>query len=102
MDSPLVEFYRHNFWANMRLLDACEGLTEEQLNSSAPGTYGKVSDTLTHLVAAELRYVSRLRGEQPDTTVHETKGFPGVPGLREGAQKSGEALIEIAQKAQPG
>lgn len=102
MDSSLVEFYRHNLWANMLLLDTCEKLTEEQLGLTGPGTYGPVRDTLTHLVGAELRYVSRLRNQGPDLTVSEKDGYPGMEALRAGARKSGEALIEIAGQVQPG
>lgn len=96
MTTPYVDLYRHNLWANVRLLDACAGLSDEQLEASAPGTYGTVSKTLLHLVAAERRYVNMLRGEQPDKTIHESVGFPGIAALRKSAQTSGEALISIA------
>jgi uncharacterized damage-inducible protein DinB len=98
MSEALVEIFRHNLWANISLLDFCASLTEEHLNANEPGTYGRVADTLTHMIASEERYVARLRGGQPDETIHERNGFPGIPALRDRAQVSGEDLIAIAQQ----
>jgi uncharacterized damage-inducible protein DinB len=50
MVSLLVMFYEHNTWANLRLLDFCAGLSDEQLNASAPGTFRRVRDTLVHII----------------------------------------------------
>lgn len=95
MASTLVEIYRHNRWANLRLLDRCASLTEEQLALSAPGTFGPVGDTLVHLVGAEQRYVAALLGQPPGEAL-EASGFPGFARLSEAAAASGDALIRIA------
>ena len=99
--SILGELFGHNLWANRRLLDACAGLSEEQLDLTAPGTYGSVRDTLVHLFGAEARYVARLRSEPPATDVDERAGWPGLAKLRESGDRSGEALIELATKTPP-
>jgi uncharacterized damage-inducible protein DinB len=59
MDTTLVELFRHNQWANLRLLAACSDLSEEQLDASAAGTYGHIADTLVHILAAEEPYSIR-------------------------------------------
>src|SRR2546425_7384402 len=102
MTIPFVDLYKHNLWANLKLMDTCAALNDEQLDADAPGTYGSVRNTLLHMVAAERRYVSMLTGQPPDRTIHETAGFPGVPALRESTQESGSALIEIAERKQSG
>ena len=51
MVSLLVTFYEHNTWANLRLLDFSAGLSAEQLDASVPGTFGRVRDTLVHIVS---------------------------------------------------
>ena len=66
MNDGLVDFYKHNLWANLGLLDACAPLTDEQLQASAPGTYGPIRDTLVHLFRAEDSYLARLMGRQPE------------------------------------
>ncbi len=101
MNEALAEFFKHNLWANLRLLNACTPLNDAQLDASAPGTYGSVRDTLVHLVGAEQRYVARLRGQDPEDTVRETKGFPGLDVLRESTRRSGEALVGIAEQFDP-
>jgi uncharacterized damage-inducible protein DinB len=96
VSSLVEEIYRHNLWANLRLLDACAGLSEEQLTLSAPGTYGKVGDTLVHIFGAEARYVARLDDQPRPDFPSERDPWPGIAALRESAQRSGERLIQIA------
>lgn len=96
MTAGLVDFYKHNLWANLGLLDACATLTDEQLQASAPGTYGRISDTLTHLCRAEESYLFRLTGRQTEDALRLSE-FPGIPTLREHARRSGEGLIAFAE-----
>lgn len=98
MATILAELYRHNRWANLKLLDLCAGLSTEQLDLNAPGTYGRVCDTLVHLVGAEGRYAATLGGPPPNHPVREDEPFPGVGALRERAERSGEWLIEFAEE----
>jgi uncharacterized damage-inducible protein DinB len=98
MADALVELFEHNLWANIKMLDACIGLDEQQLKTSAQGTFGQIGDTLAHMVAAEGRYVARLEGKQPDDAHHERHGGPGVAVLRKRVQESGEALVRIARE----
>ena len=34
MSESVIELFRHNAWANERLFDACEGLTDVQLDAT--------------------------------------------------------------------
>lgn len=101
MSDILVHMYRHNRWANLRLLDFCAGLPDERLDASAPGLYGRARDTLTHLLAAEGRYVALLTGEMRAVMLSERDAFPGLPALRGHAERTGEALIAIAGESRP-
>ena len=100
MTVGLVDFYQHNLWANMGLLDACAHLTEEQLKTSVPGTYGRLCDTLVHLFRAEDSYVARLMGRQPADLL-KVGEFPGIETVREQARRSGEGLISVADTMDP-
>jgi uncharacterized damage-inducible protein DinB len=51
----------HHIWATDRLLEVCEGLTDEQLATPVPGTYGPIIDTLRHLVATDGWYITFFR-----------------------------------------
>jgi len=96
VETSLVELFKHNLWANLRLLDACAELTPEQLEATIEGTYGRIQDTFVHLLAAEGRYVELLTGVKRGRPLSERNPFPGLDELRHSAQASGEALIEIA------
>jgi uncharacterized damage-inducible protein DinB len=100
MEPLLVEAFRYNKWANLHLLDVCARFTDEQLQLTAPGTYGTIAATFFHLLAAEQRYLRRLGGGEPQ--INEREGvFPGVPALREHATRSGDKLIDIAPNVSP-
>jgi uncharacterized damage-inducible protein DinB len=100
MHTGLVDFYRHNQWANLRLLDACAQLSDEQLTASARGTYGRISDLLVHVLRAEDGYLARVTGRQPEDRL--TVGtFPGIETLRAHARRSGEGLLAVAAVADP-
>ncbi len=101
MTTTAVELFRHNLWANLRLLDVCAGLRDAQLDASAPGTYGRVRDTLVHILAAEERYVAALTGRAPEHPLREAEGFPGFPELRQRARRSGEELVRLAGEVEP-
>ena len=101
MNLLLATLFRHNRWANLRLLDTCAGLSDGQWQTGTSGTYGSVRDTLVHLLAAEQRYVTLLAGTQPPLLVSEREPFPGIDHLRTSAAWSGDALVAAAAEAAP-
>jgi uncharacterized damage-inducible protein DinB len=92
----LRELFRYHTWATLTLIDHCAGLPAEALRESAPGTYGPILATLVHLVAAEQRYLRRLPGEQPRTTLREGME-PALADLRAVCEEQAqlwEALLD--------
>jgi len=65
VNEALLEAFRHNTWATRDLLEFCSDLSDEQLTSSAPGTFGTILDTFNHIVGSEASYLSRLSGHAP-------------------------------------
>ena len=65
MTGLLNDAYAHHSWATLRLLDACDGLSGEQLRETAPGTFGSILATMQHLVGSDSYYLFRLGG-MPD------------------------------------
>jgi uncharacterized damage-inducible protein DinB len=100
MDELLIEAFRYNKWANLHLLDVCAKLSEEQLQLTAPGTYGTIAATFLHLLSAEQRYLRRLIGANPDINERDAKP-PSLEKLREHAARSGDQLIEAAKRITP-
>jgi uncharacterized damage-inducible protein DinB len=83
----------------LHLLDVCAKLTDEQLQLTAPGTYGTIASTFQHLIAAEQRYLKRLDSGEP--AISEREEFPGIARLQELAASGGDRLIEASSKITP-
>ncbi|HEY6570274.1 MAG TPA: DinB family protein [Candidatus Limnocylindrales bacterium] len=56
----LADAFDHHVWATLRLIDACLPLSDEQLATTVPGTYGSILDTMRHLVGADASYLYLL------------------------------------------
>jgi uncharacterized damage-inducible protein DinB len=64
MSQTLLELYRHKTWATLRLIEYCQGLAEEHLDATIPGTFGTIRHTLHHLVDAEDGYFRLVTGDR--------------------------------------
>jgi len=99
MDSLWIETFKYHRWANQHLLEQCGRLSDEQLQLTAPGTYGTIAGTWMHLAAAEQRYVKRLGGGEP--TLNERAECPGMATVTEQLRRSDDELIELAGSTKP-
>jgi len=64
MTTPMMEdAFAHDTWATLRVIDSCLELSPEQLETSLPGTYGSILDTMRHTVGADANYLSVCTGE---------------------------------------
>lgn len=100
MTTGLPTFFQYNLWANLRLLDACERLSDAQLDATTTGTFGSVRETLVHLIGAEEGYAWRFNytGPTPAPRLRELTAFPGFDDLRRRVELSGKELIAIAEQ----
>jgi uncharacterized damage-inducible protein DinB len=97
MGRALADCLRYNRWANLLLIDACHGLTEEQLDWRATQASRSVRALLQHIVGSELTFVLRTEGRQHEgESRHVEETWPGLDKLHEVAATSGDALIAIA------
>ena len=99
-NNVLVELFRHNTWANERMLDVCAELDDRVLDATGDGVYGSIRDTLVHIFGAQGRYVHRMAGEPPLPMVSEREPFPSFETLRESARASSRAFEELAARAE--
>jgi uncharacterized damage-inducible protein DinB len=56
--------FGHHVWATLRLADLCLELTPEQRETSVPGTYGSILDTMRHIVEADASYLNVTSGQR--------------------------------------
>ena len=87
MPSGLVQTYRafayNNAWANHRLLTACAGLSQAEVEAERTGFFPSLQRTLNHIYYVDLFYIDALEGgwlgpaawanEIPHPTVAELK-----------------------------
>jgi uncharacterized damage-inducible protein DinB len=92
------DLFRQNEWANLRLIEVCRALTEQQLDASEVGAYGSIRDTLVHLVRSEGTYVRHLGGT-PARTLARDDPWPGFDAIEEAARAGAAGLIERAAAA---
>jgi uncharacterized damage-inducible protein DinB len=79
--SLLADAFAHHVWATLRVIDACLPLSREQLETTAPGTYGSILDTLRHLVDADAGYLYVMTGGRVAQVDDDAAGMD-VPELR--------------------
>jgi len=60
--SLMQDAFDHHLWATLKLMDVCAELKPEQLEATAPGTYGSILQTMRHLVGADASYLFVLTG----------------------------------------
>src|SRR5574341_2163929 len=88
----LVKLFEHNNWANLRIIEACSALSDEQLDTEPQSaTKGSIRSTLSHLVTSQRGYLSLL------TLPVEAR--PNAPlafaELRQSVSLSGEGLLAL-------
>ena len=99
-ETALETMFRHNLWANLKLIDLCAGLDEAQLAQTIAGAYGTIYDTLSHIVRAEQGYLYHLTQDSPvPRMVRETRY--DLATLRENARLFGEGLRAVAARNTP-
>lgn len=94
MTTPvLADAFGHHVWATLRVIDACAGLTPEQLSSAVPGTYGSILDTLRHTVGADRSYLELLSGGEVEPIEEESMGLPELRAAMEANGPVWQAVV---------
>ena len=95
--NTLQTIFKHNLWANLRLFEKCDELTDEQLDSDITGVYGSIRDTLLHIVRAEQSYFSRI---STGKMYHHPDDAPPMTlsDMIAAVKTTGEGFIEWAPK----
>ncbi|MGH2471715.1 MAG: DinB family protein [Candidatus Limnocylindria bacterium] len=95
MTTALLELYRHKTWATLRLIEFCQGLADEHLDATIPGTFGTIRETLRHLVGADEGYFSILTRKRVSEPLPD--GLVKLDDLPEGPIPLGELADRIGR-----
>jgi uncharacterized damage-inducible protein DinB len=90
--SMLDDAFAHHVWATKRVLDECAKLSPEQLETTVPGTYGSILDTVRHIVGSDAWYRFRLSRE---TTARIDEDHMSVAELRAAFDDAGEEWSKL-------
>ena len=81
--SILADAFDHHVWATLQLIDACLALSDEQLATTVPGTYGSILDTMRHLVGADAQYLWLLSDGQVSEIEEDAMSLPDLRPVME-------------------
>ena len=101
MENSLVELFRHNLWANLRLIDHVAVLNPDLLEATVQGTFGAVGATLKHIVANEEGYLLHMGNPVTEHLLFHEYGVLDLTDLRQRAQATGDGLIALAEALIP-
>jgi uncharacterized damage-inducible protein DinB len=102
MNSEILaaEYLRHNIWATDQVLALCEKLDPHELDTTAPGSYGTIRDTIQHMVRADVSYTRRLGGRYVEPPF-KWDDKPEIAQVRAYATQVGDALVEVVLQGKP-
>jgi len=93
--SLLSDAFGHHVWAIDRLLDACAGLTDEQLATTVSGTFGSIIDTARHLVGADRSYLFVLSGGRVAQIEEESMDIATLRDAMANAEADWAAVLAV-------
>ncbi len=97
--NTLTTIFSHHLWANLRLLDLCAELNDEQLNATISGTFGSIRETLQHIALAEQSYFSRISTGQRYHRPEDVSPM-NIKEIIASVRETGLGLIDWANKVQ--
>ena len=93
MSSSLLEdAFAHHVWATLRLIETCLALSPQQLETTVPGTYGSILQTMRHLVGDDA-FSLFVASEEHTPLIDE--GQMGLPELRAAMESNGAAWSRL-------
>jgi uncharacterized damage-inducible protein DinB len=79
MSRPLLDdAFGHHVWATIQLIDACLVLDPAQLDTTVPGTFGSIIDTVRHTVGSDCGYLHAISGGRLDEIDEASLGLAAL------------------------
>ncbi len=93
--------FAYNAWATSRIFEALKDMPEEKYAIDLKAGHGGIQSTMTHLVAAEKIWLSRLTGN-PETVMLSEKDAPSLRALKaiweDVAERTARFVAELDDK----
>ena len=85
--------FAHHVWATLQLIDACLALAPAQLETTVPGTYGSIIETMRHTVGADASYLFVLSGERTPSIDEDHMDLAQLRDAMEGHGAAWSAIL---------
>jgi uncharacterized damage-inducible protein DinB len=82
MVKDLETLFDYGYWANRKLFDALQQLTDEQFTQPVAGSYGSIQNTLVHMLSAECGWLDRCGGPPRGAALKGTD-YPTLASVRD-------------------
>ena len=92
--SVLADAFDHHVWATLVVLDQLAPLSDEQLATNVPGTYGTIIDTARHLVGADRWYLFTLTNGAVEEIEEATMDVAALRAAMEPDAAHWQALLD--------
>ncbi len=92
--------FEYNAWANRRILESCEALSEDQFTQDLRSSFPSVRETLAHIAAAQWIWTERWHGRSPTAPPDWYKSADRA-ALREKLTDLDRNLIEFTSRLGP-
>jgi uncharacterized damage-inducible protein DinB len=90
----LQDAFGHHVWATLKLMDLCLELSPEQLETSVPGTYGSILDTMRHIVGADVSYLFAMTAGKVPPIGEDAMDLSELRVVMEGHRAAWMALLD--------
>ncbi len=77
----LLQLFAYNQWANLRMLEAANSLSLQDLKRSHGHSWDSIHGVLVHMMAAEWIWLRRLQGQSPKALLSPDE-FPTIEAIR--------------------
>ncbi|CCV06082.1 DinB family protein [Mesorhizobium metallidurans STM 2683] len=106
MKQHFMMFAAYNQWANGRIYDAADDLTDEEFNRDVGAFFGSMMRTLNHLLTADRIWMKRFTGEGDAPTNLDAILHRALPVLRMTREAEDKRIIDwvgaLSEKALAG
>jgi uncharacterized damage-inducible protein DinB len=92
--SIMHDAFAHHAWATLQVLDVCDSLDAEQLETAVPGTYGSILETLRHTVGADASYLFVVSGGRPPAIDEDQMSVAELRSVMEGHGAAWASILD--------
>ena len=101
VNQHFVLLAQYNQWMNLKIYEACSGLSESELRLDRQAFFGSIFLTLNHIMYGDLAFLSRFTGDPENIPEINQELAPSFAALREKREALDARIIDWAVTLAP-